>query len=87
MSAKPIREATGKELLNKFLQGTAEKCQFCSVDETNVGKWGSLLADNAWISSSVSYTCKLDVIGRECIDLENDDDTCFRLSFSSRNWL
>lgn len=33
MSAKAIQEATGKELLNKFLNSTAIRSRFVSVDE------------------------------------------------------
>ncbi|CAG0914020.1 unnamed protein product [Notodromas monacha] len=52
MSAKAIREATGKELLNKFLGGTASVCNFCQVNEDNFGQWDALIAANPWMTQS-----------------------------------
>lgn len=54
MSAKAIREATGKGLLNRHLGPTANaaKCQFASVDETT--DWGVLVANNPWLNADVS---------------------------------
>lgn len=56
MSAKAIREATGKELINKYLEGGNEvgvaKSRFASVTETT--DWSQLLADNPWLESTVS---------------------------------
>lgn len=52
MSAKAIREATGKDLLNKHLHGTkAAKCQFAVVDETT--DFEKLIADNPWLTQKV----------------------------------
>ncbi|CAG0900573.1 unnamed protein product [Darwinula stevensoni] len=51
MSAKAISEATGKDLLNRFLKGTAEKCHFTSVDEEKWKDWKALLEDNAWMQN------------------------------------
>ena len=53
MSAKAISEATGKDLLNRFLKGTAEKCHFASVDEENWKDWKAFLGDNAWMQNQV----------------------------------
>jgi ATP citrate (pro-S)-lyase len=56
MSAKAIREATGKELFNKYLtdcQSTGvRKCKFASVNETT--DWSQLAHDNQWLESEVS---------------------------------
>lgn len=56
MSAKAIREATGKELINKYLEGGDElgvaKSRFASVSETT--DWGQLKLDNPWLETSVS---------------------------------
>lgn len=56
MSAKAIREATGKELINKYLEGGNEvgvaKSRFASVTEST--DWSQLLADNPWLESTVS---------------------------------
>lgn len=48
MSAKAISEAKGKELLNKFLEGTAIHNKVATVNaEVN---WNQLIADNPWLS-------------------------------------
>jgi len=50
MSAKAIREATGKDLLNRFLTGTvAAKGYFASVDEKT--NWDELIQQNPWLRS------------------------------------
>ena len=51
MSAKAIREATGKDLINRKLAvGTnAAKCRFVSIDETT--NWGTLAADYPWLKT------------------------------------
>ncbi|XP_071454638.1 ATP-citrate synthase [Hetaerina americana] len=52
MSAKAIREATGKGLLNRHLSAAGSplsSCQFASVDEQT--NWNTLLADNPWLAS------------------------------------
>lgn len=54
MSAKAIREATGKDILNRLLDSTsgAARCNFAAVNsETN---WDELLANNPWLATSVS---------------------------------
>jgi ATP citrate (pro-S)-lyase len=53
MSAKAIREATGKDLLNRFLSQTsgAGQCRFASVDENT--KWEALVAANPWLQTEV----------------------------------
>lgn len=49
MSAKAIREATGKDLLNRFLAGTACRARFASVDEkTNLA---SLADEHEWLKN------------------------------------
>lgn len=56
MSAKAIREATGKELINKFLEGGNEigvsKSRFASVNETT--DYSQLLAAHPWLETTVS---------------------------------
>ncbi|KAK7789855.1 hypothetical protein R5R35_003762 [Gryllus longicercus] len=50
MSAKAIREATGKRILNQHLTGTAaEPCRFAAVSEST--DWGELVAENPWLRS------------------------------------
>jgi len=51
MSAKAIREATGKDLINRNLPGgtAAAKCQFATVTETT--DWGKLADSNPWLLS------------------------------------
>lgn len=51
MSAKAIREATGKDLINRHLvSGTgAAKCRFASISaETD---WSQLVQDNPWLKT------------------------------------
>lgn len=52
MSAKAIREATGKHLINRHLpDGTAAaQCRFAAVDATT--KWSELIAANPWLETS-----------------------------------
>lgn len=54
MSAKAIREASGKDLINKNLiqSGGAAKCRFASVDETT--NWDNLVATHPWLETTVS---------------------------------
>jgi ATP citrate (pro-S)-lyase len=56
MSAKAIREATGKQLINKFLENGNEigvaKSRFACVDETT--DWSELISSNPWLQSEVS---------------------------------
>lgn len=50
MSAKAIREATGKNLINRHLAETAAvKCRFASVGPET--KFSDLLADNPWLKN------------------------------------
>lgn len=51
MSAKAIREATGKDILNRHLSGDSQaaKCCFASVDETT--DWNQLFASNPWLQN------------------------------------
>ncbi|XP_063985408.1 ATP-citrate synthase [Diachasmimorpha longicaudata] len=51
MSAKAIREATGKDLINrKLANGTkAAKCRFVQIDETT--NWNTAIAENPWLST------------------------------------
>lgn len=62
MSAKAIREATGKDILNRFLVNGAgaAHCRFASVDETT--KWDQLVISNPWLESTVfSIYCVIPV--------------------------
>lgn len=56
MSAKAIREATGKELINKFLEGGNEigvsKSRFASVNEQT--DYSQLVAAHPWLETTVS---------------------------------
>lgn len=56
MSAKAIREATGKQLINKFLDGGDDigvsKSRFASVNEKT--DYSELLAENPWLETTVS---------------------------------
>ena len=65
MSAKAIREASGKDLINRHLPaGTAAvKCQFASVTEG--AGWTELLSNNPWLKTQVKerFISKLDVGG------------------------
>jgi ATP citrate (pro-S)-lyase len=51
MSAKAIREATGKNLINKHLSGetAAVQCRFASVDPDT--KFAELVANNPWLKT------------------------------------
>ncbi|CAH1155490.1 unnamed protein product [Phaedon cochleariae] len=51
MSAKAIREATGKNIINKHLPGTtaAAQCRFASVDSET--KFAELVANNPWLKT------------------------------------
>jgi ATP citrate (pro-S)-lyase len=53
MSAKAIREASGKDLINRNLpNGTAAtKCQFASVTENT--DWAELISNNPWLQTQV----------------------------------
>jgi ATP citrate (pro-S)-lyase len=65
MSAKAIREASGKELINRHLPaGTAAvKCQFASVTEG--ADWTELLSNSPWLKTQVKeqFICKVGVGG------------------------
>uniref|UniRef100_A0A182MUM6 ATP-citrate synthase n=1 Tax=Anopheles culicifacies TaxID=139723 RepID=A0A182MUM6_9DIPT len=52
MSAKAIREATGKDIINRHLQGDhgAAKCRFATVTENT--QWQQLVLDNPWLETS-----------------------------------
>ncbi|XP_065090279.1 ATP-citrate synthase isoform X2 [Ochlerotatus camptorhynchus] len=52
MSAKAIREATGKDIINRHLVGEhgAAKCRFASVDEST--QWTQLVADHPWLETT-----------------------------------
>ena len=56
MSAKAIREATGKDLINKYLEGGNEtgtqKSRFASVTEST--DWSQLVVEHPWLESTVS---------------------------------
>lgn len=51
MSAKAIKEATGKHLINKHLSGNtaAVQCRFASVDPDT--KFSELVANNPWLKT------------------------------------
>lgn len=50
MSARAIREATGKDLINRHLAETAAvKCRFASVNPDT--KYSDLVGDNPWLKT------------------------------------
>jgi ATP citrate (pro-S)-lyase len=53
MSSKAIREASGKDLINRNLpNGTAAaKCQFAAVTENT--DWEELISRNPWLQTQV----------------------------------
>lgn len=53
MSAKAIREATGKDLLNRLLDTSsgAARCKFAAVTEST--NWNELIANNPWLQTEV----------------------------------
>lgn len=54
MSAKAIREATGKDILNRLLndKSGAAKCKFAAVSEST--RWSDLVAANPWLETEVN---------------------------------
>ena len=51
MSTKAIYEAAGKQLLNKYLDGTAAECRCVNADaDTN---WDELIRNNRWLETEV----------------------------------
>lgn len=52
MSAKAIREATGKDLLNRLLNANsgASRCNFATVNETT--NWNDLISHNPWMQTT-----------------------------------
>ena len=57
MSARAIREATGKRLLNQHLPAEFPdfaKCRFASVDEQT--NWSEIQEQNSWINQEVRIT-------------------------------
>jgi ATP citrate (pro-S)-lyase len=53
MSAKAIREATGKDLLNRFLKGSAIKSRFAVVNENS--NFEDVINQNPWLKQEVNY--------------------------------
>lgn len=58
MSAKAIREATGKDIINRHIGANAgaAQSQFASVNEST--NWNELVASNPWLETSVSLYIK-----------------------------
>ena len=55
MSAKAIREVTGKALLNRLLSpGVAIPARFATV--TTDTNWDKLVSDNPWLQTEVGLT-------------------------------
>ena len=53
MSTKAIYEATGKQLLNKYLNSTAAVCRCVNADsDTN---WNELIEKNRWLETEVRF--------------------------------
>lgn len=54
MSAKAIYEATGKDLLNRFLcSGAVVKSQFAVIDENS--DWQKVIDENPWLLREVNF--------------------------------
>lgn len=54
MSAKAIKEATGKDLINRHLQTQAlAKCRFAAVTEST--NWRDLVDEHPWLKTQVSF--------------------------------
>ncbi len=51
MSTKAIYEATGKKLLNKYLDSTAIECRCVSIDADT--DWTELVNNNRWLQNEV----------------------------------
>jgi hypothetical protein len=51
MSTKAIYEATGKKLLNKYLNSVAAECRCVNIDANT--NWNELVANNAWLQTEV----------------------------------
>lgn len=51
MSTKAIYEATGKKLLNKYLDLTATECRCVSIDANT--HWDELVGSNPWLKTDV----------------------------------
>lgn len=51
MTAKAIREATGKDLINRLLDGdtAAIRCKFASVNPDT--KFSNLIENNSWLET------------------------------------
>ncbi|CAG2166518.1 unnamed protein product [Oppiella nova] len=49
MSAKAIREATGKDLLNRYLKGSANNSRYAVVNEDT--NYSDLIASNPWLKT------------------------------------
>ena len=80
MSAKAIREATGKDLINRLLpSGTAAaKSKFAAVTETT--DWQDLLAQNPWLKTEV----RANGTPMRCFqDLTSRRQASYRLPFSA----
>lgn len=52
MSTKAIYEATGKQILNKYLDSTAAQSRCVNVDADT--KWDELVEKNPWLNTEVS---------------------------------
>jgi hypothetical protein len=58
MSAKAIREATGKSILNKYLKDVAAVSLLASVDEST--SYEQLAQQNPWLNQVVSDALQVD---------------------------
>lgn len=57
MSTKAIYEATGKKILNKYLNSTAVECRCVSIDDDT--DWNDVIAKNAWLQTEVKFSINL----------------------------
>lgn len=53
MSAKAIREETGKRILNAHLQpGVCARCRFAAINEDTT--WDQVISEQPWLKTEVS---------------------------------
>ena len=63
MSAKAIREATGKDLLNRFLKGSANTSRYAVVTEKT--NFNDLISKNPWLKQEVCLLLSLFSLQRD----------------------
>lgn len=73
MSAKAISEATGKDILNRFLNDNGAGVQTCRFATVNMKTdWSQLAAQQPWLLNTVSFCNKLFMLFFKKIRIELD---------------